>query len=84
MGPCPSCGAESRSRSDRRRLPISLFSYRWKCWACGKSGDLVELVVQARFKEKLPQRDPRWGEVRDWFERRGFLAQVADDRAWLS
>jgi hypothetical protein len=70
LSPCPCCGAETRSSSDKRG-PIGLTrdAKGWRCHVCGSGGDVVDLVShclkQARLRN-LNKDDQR--EIRQWFE----------------
>ena len=48
----------------------------WQCHACGKRGDVVDLVSYALFDRKLREMsDEQKRKVRDWFEGTGFIKQ---------
>lgn len=59
---CP-LGCQSRARGDRR-LPVTFEQGKWKCWACGASGDVIDIVSYALSGGRFNSRDTR---VRDWF-----------------
>jgi hypothetical protein len=63
-GPCPKCGAESASRTDRR-LPVMLFSDHWWCVACRGGGNDVSLASWAIAGSRRPT-----AEVMDFLEHR--------------
>lgn len=71
LGPCPCCGAEQRSRHDRRR-PIGLVHRRdgWACFCCSAKGDAVALAAAIVTGEVAPSRD-RWRDVREACAARG-------------
>lgn len=50
-GPCPVCGTSKTSQA------FSVKDARWKCFACGAGGDVIELVARlngATWHEALP------------------------------
>lgn len=68
--PCPSCGAEHRSRSDRRG-PVSVDARggAWHCFECEAGGGPLELVTHRLFRSG-------WSELSE--------SQQADVRAWFA
>lgn len=68
LGPCPACGAETRSRRDRRP-PVVVYvrdgEEHWHCKSagCGAGGGVGALLSAIRFRQVLPKGDPRWAEV---------------------
>lgn len=72
-GPCPACGAERRSGSDRRRLPVgSGKPGLWRCFACDAGGDALDMVALALCRRRLSECDPGGRDlVRDWYAARG-------------
>ena len=73
FSPCPVCGAESRSSSERRRPPVSIQS-AFKCYRCGAgAADSVDLVSLALHGRKLRELErTNWDSVREWFFIRGY------------
>ena len=64
---CPECDAETRSNSDRRPGPVTLYAdYRWHCHSCGADDDAVGLVRRVV--------GPDWGQVRNWYAGQGYCA----------
>jgi len=70
-GPCPGCGAEKRSRSDRR-APVSIRDDGavFRCWCCDAAGTSLDLVC-------IRLAGERWRPgvecVEEWFADHGFL-----------
>lgn len=69
-GPCPACGAERRSESDRRG-PVSIDLGRrvWRCMACEAAGGALELVTFQLHRSG-------WRELSE--------SGKADVRAWIA
>lgn len=64
IAPCPSCGAKTRSKSDRRGpLGITPDDKRWRCHACKESGDSLNLAARVRHGRDFSElsRDERQG-----------------------
>lgn len=68
LGPCPACDAERRSASERRLALNVLPNDRWKCWACGVGGSVIDLVGN-----RLGV-DPTGSESCAWFASYGWCA----------
>lgn len=75
LSPCPACGVEDRSSSDKRG-PVGQTrdTKGWRCHVCSAGGDVVDLVSHAlkggRFRNlvKVDQH-----EVRSWFTAEGVV-----------
>jgi hypothetical protein len=65
LSPCPNCGAERRSSSDRRG-PIGLRrdGKGWVCHRCKTSGDALTLAALSLTGSSRPHKD-RWREVKE-------------------
>ena len=69
LAQCPSCGAEQRSRSDRR-APVDVDRRKgaWHCKACGAGGGVLDLAAHrldgAAFRDLSDAGKDR---VHDWF-----------------
>lgn len=59
LGPCPACGAARRGREDVRR-PMGYSPRGWECYACGETGDALQLaswkVIGRRLKGATDQQ----------------------------
>jgi hypothetical protein len=66
FGPCPSCNADRRSRSDSRPGPVYLVhdGQAWQCGACKTAGGPVALAAWRWFGGALVKGDPRWRDFR--------------------
>jgi hypothetical protein len=67
--PCPACGADRRSGSDRRG-PVVINNGRFRCFGCSAHGDAVNLVRHATAGT--------WPELRAWFARFGWCSDAPD------
>lgn len=77
FGPCPACGAETRSTSDKR-LPVSSFTVEGgltlaRCWRCEVTLDAVALAAFAA--AGAPLSNLNWREVVSWAASRGLCSQ---------
>ncbi len=75
VGPCPMCGARTRSGKDKR-LPLRVSGPTqcyWKCYACSGQGDVVDLVAYKLTGAKVAGNENNKAVV-DWFIDYGFLA----------
>lgn len=73
LGPCPSCSATQRSRSDGRG-PVGVNSKGdgWECHACGSKGDAVELACQGVLGASSNDLEADgWKQLREWFSTQG-------------
>ena len=77
--PCPACGQEHRSSTDRKRGPVGHDNKHvaWKCHRCGARGDVVDFLSfhthQANYRE-LNKGDGF--VVRNWFADHGYCEPV--------
>ena len=73
LGPCPTCGAQRRSRSDKR-LPMMFDNggASVKCLACGVHSKGLWLAASAVFG-RAPQSGDDWSRVRSWLQGQGLL-----------
>ena len=74
--PCPSCGAEHRSRSDRRG-PVSVDAGggAWHCFECDAGGGPLELVTHRLFRSGWRELiESQQADVRAWFGARFGIA----------
>lgn len=74
LGPCPTCGAQRRSRSDKR-LPMMFDNggASVKCLACGVHSGGLWLAAAAVFG-RAPQSGDDWSRVRSWLQSVNLLA----------
>lgn len=74
--PCPSCGAEHRSRSDRRG-PVSVDASggTWHCFECEAGGGPLELATHRLFRSGWRELiESQQADVRAWFASRFGIA----------
>lgn len=84
-GPCPACGADRRTTSDRsdRRGPLGARGdgRGWRCHRCDASGDAVGLVAAVAIGTTRPTGSDQWRTVRDLAALRGLAAAFDDPGA---
>ena len=77
LGPCPSCGEQTRSRRDSRRGPLfTSRSRRWRCGRCDAHGDAIDLVSFVESGRVLDADNA--SIVRSWFAARGWCLPARD------
>jgi hypothetical protein len=79
-GPCPACSGD-RTRKDKRPPLILGHSDRsWTCYACGESGDAIDMISWALLGCRGREAGPRFGEVLEWLKDRRILVEAAEYR----
>ena len=80
---CPACGAEQRSRTDRR-APVSMRTtagaVRWRCWACNARGSLLDVAAFALCGGEY-DHGKHADTVRAWATRAGIIDGTTDTPA---
>lgn len=73
LGPCPSCQASTRSRSDKRPpVGVNAKADGWECHACGSKGDAVEMACLAVLGCSSNEvQGGQWETLREWFSDQG-------------
>lgn len=80
LSPCPACHAGSRGSHDLRGpLSVHRDGVRWRCFACGVGGSVLDLVSCHLSGYPLDASDPTARRVvRDWFAGRGYCSGDRD------
>lgn len=82
LSPCPACWAKQRSRTDRKRGPIGIKPPTgWKCWACGTTGDVLDLVALVLTDGSSKAKGRGYHLAREWMADRQLMPELEAAKA---